>query len=589
MSNLLILLLVLVLLGITFFLIPKKHRGTPLLLLAIFGMGAVFWMGAVFFGLAAAGLYWTSADAIPEQTLPMLVTDSSHHYGSHDIRRLSIDGQHLVDTAQDVPTLVTAEETGITSHQRGDHDSRLPLIAGGQYRYSPSDPLRADVYPSITSCGRPLAFQLANDIRDSGQFSTKTAFEIEIIREEQSNKDRPNEVTHSSSMDSCIAYFQNELMTQFPGSSVWIAAEAAGATEATSEGFKKLDIRLSHRDPKNDKSSGSLQANWTINDKASAKTSVKYIEKQWVNSLMSQSFRHRDENTFAVSYERQSYRPNMVIGFTNRFARSPREASKLAMQNAMDFYERSHRSFSCSVIDSFQQKLSMPYGELWQEAVLVDFIDKTASTTAVPATQAVSVTRTSSKRTFLLILLIGGLVLLVTICSYVVKRYQLPPSLLVVPCGLIVCLATLFIMFIKHRAVRDVAVRDVAVRNVAVGGFAGDGVVSGVTVVESRDSSEASDALLAEAEYRDSASDVAADTVEHSSTRHESRLGHVSNRPLKKRPAWLFLIILMAGTFGVAWISNMLTQGYYRRTINSTLVTAIAVIVALILLALFIS
>ena len=116
MSNLLILLLVLVLLGITFFLIPKKHRGTPLLLLAIFGMGAVFWMGAVFFGLAAAGLYWTSADAIPEQTLPMLVTDSSHHYGSHDILRLSIDGQHLVDTAQDVPTLVTAEETGITSH-----------------------------------------------------------------------------------------------------------------------------------------------------------------------------------------------------------------------------------------------------------------------------------------------------------------------------------------------------------------------------------------------------------------------------------------------------------------------------------------
>ena len=573
MSTLLILLLVLVLLGTTHFLIPKKHRGTPLLLPAIFGMGAVF------FGLAAAGIYLLSVD-----TTVNAVNASSHHYGSHDIRRLSIDGQHLVDTAQDVPTLVTAEETGITAHQRGDHDSRLPLIAGGQYRYSPSDPLRADVYPSITSCGRPLAFQLANDIRDSGQFSTKTAFEIEIIREEQSNKDRPNEVTHSSSMDSCIAYFQNELMTQFPGSSVVIAAEADGATEATSEGFKKLDIRLSHRDPKNDKSSGSLQANWTINDKASAKTSVKYIEKQWVNSLMSQSFRHRDENTFAVSYERQSYRPNMVIGFTNRFARSPREASKLAMQNAMDFYERSHRSFSCSVIDSFQQKLSMPYGELWQEAVLVDFIDKTASTTAVPATQAVSVTSTSSKRTFLLILPIGGLVLLVTICSYVVKRYQLPPSLLVVPCGLIVCLATLFIMFSKHRAVRDVAVR-----NVAVGGFAGDGVVSGVTVVESRDSSEASDALLAEAEYRDSASDVAADTVEHSSTRHESRLGHVSNRPLKKRPAWLFLIILMAGTFGVAWISNMLTQGYYRQTINYTLVTTIAVIVALNLLASFIS
>ena len=150
-------------------------------------------------------------------------------------------------------------------------------------------------------------------------------------------------------------------------------------------------------------------------------------------------------------------------------------------------------------------------------------------------------------------------------------------------------------MFNQHRAVRDVAVRDVAVgdfavEDFAVGDFAGDGVVSGVTVVESRDSSEASDALLAEAEYSVPASDVAADIVEHGSTRHVGRLAsHVSNRRLKKRPAWLFLIILMAGTFGVAWISNMLTQGYYRRTINSTLVTAIAVIVALILLALFIS
>ena len=43
---------------------------------------------------------------------------------------------------------------------------------------------------------------------------------------------------------------------------------------------------------------------------------------------------------------------------------------------------------------------------------------------------------------------------------------------------------------------------------------------------------------------------------------------------------------MATGAFGVAWFSNLLTQGYYRQTINYTLVTTIAVIAGLLILML---
>ena len=128
----------------------------------------------------------------------------------------------------------------------------------------------------------------------------------------------------------------------------------------------------------------------------------------------------------------------------------------------------------------------------------------------------------------------------------VTKKHQLAALLTLVPAGLLLALVTLFI------GVRPHAVEEVA-----------------------------------EAEYHDSDSALTAGIVEQRSTRRHSPVaGHSHKATSKQRPAWIFLIILMAGTFGVAWVSNLLTQGYYRQTINYTLVTTIVVIVALMLLAL---
>ena len=129
----------------------------------------------------------------------------------------------------------------------------------------------------------------------------------------------------------------------------------------------------------------------------------------------------------------------------------------------------------------------------------------------------------------------------------VTKKHQLVALLTLVPAGLFLALVTLFI------GVRPHAVEDTA-----------------VTI-----------------EYHDSDSALTAGIVEQRSTRRHSPVaGHSHKATSKQRPAWIFLIILMAGTFGVAWVSNLLTLGYYRQTINYTLVTTIVVIVALMLLAL---
>ena len=129
----------------------------------------------------------------------------------------------------------------------------------------------------------------------------------------------------------------------------------------------------------------------------------------------------------------------------------------------------------------------------------------------------------------------------------VTKKHQLVALLTLVPAGLFLALVTLFI------GVRPHAVEDTA-----------------MTI-----------------EYHDSDSALTAGIVEQRSTRRHSPVaGHSHKATSKQRPAWIFLIILMAGTFGVAWVSNLLTQGYYRQTINYTLVTTIVVIVALMLLAL---
>ena len=319
------------------------------------------------------------------------------------------------------------------------------------YEYSPSKLPNADIYPSLALCGRPLAFQLANDIRNSHQFSPKTVFSFEIIKGKQSNKNISNDDTQWQPTDSFRSAFVAEFLKQFPQSK--LVTQEANA-EATNQDFKKLNIQLSHTPSKTDQPSGSVQASWTVDDKTKGKASVNYVEKRWVNSITSMA---RAPGDFGVTY-----RPNrsteydiQVIGFTNRFARSAQEASSLAMRNANDFYMRSNSSFSFTVIDRFTQKLTMPYGELWQEAVLI----------AGNPEHIGEVARSS-------------------------KPFM----------------------------------------------------------------NKASNTSL-----------------------------------MNQSPRGLLLLILTLGAFGVAWISNVFTQGYYRQTINYTLVTAIAVIAGLMILAMLIS
>ena len=323
------------------------------------------------------------------------------------------------------------------------------------YEYSPSEPLTADIYPSLALCARPLAFQLATNIRDNNHFSPKPKFAIQFAREDLAvEKQSRNDWQPTKSF---LTNFQKELRNQFPGSSFVTNTETNRVT--TSQNLKKLNIHFSHTSSKVEPSSGSIQANWSINQETNSKISVNYAEKRWV--------------TNPKEYANDSKPQKLVVGFTQRLARNQSEALAFAMQDAT----RQALSFGPNFApqgdnahnDVFIQKISKPYGELWQAAILVPV--------APISSNAKNRTRTSNT-----------------------ARQQLTP---------------------QHSSPHL-------------------------------------------------ASHVRATQIYHT-----------------KLPRKLLLLTIMAtGAFGVAWFSNLLTQGYYRQTINYTLVTTIAVIAGLLILML---
>ena len=429
-------------------------------LLLLFGALFIAGLGLLIYSIVAKR-YWLTAVLlllplglivllIPYQTVEVANTSASAH--ERQIGHRSQQGG-FNETAGDMG------HSEIVQGNSGDHGHAE--ATGGydghptNYEYSPSEPLTADIYPSLALCARPLAFQLATNIRDNNHFSPKPKFAIQFAREDLAvEKQSRNDWQPTKSF---LTNFQKELRNQFPGSSFVTNTETNRVT--TSQNLKKLNIHFSHTSSKVEPSSGSIQANWSINQETNSKISVNYAEKRWV--------------TNPKEYANDSKPQKLVVGFTQRLARNQSEALAFAMQDAT----RQALSFGPNFApqgdnahnDVFIQKISKPYGELWQAAILVPV--------APISSNAKNRTRTSNT-----------------------ARQQLTP---------------------QHSSPHL-------------------------------------------------ASHVRATQIYHT-----------------KLPRKLLLLTIMAtGAFGVAWFSNLLTQGYYRQTINYTLVTTIAVIAGLLILML---
>jgi len=201
---------------------------------------------------------------------------------------------------------------------------------------------------------------------------------------------KPNksgDTTSWETSETFITEFQRELKDLFPPGTFVTAGKSLQEDEPDASNSKNqvLNVSFSHTaskqrtvaeeasSTKESESAGSIQMNWAIGDSIPSRITIDYVTKPWVAT--DRSWSHNHPKSFGF-YESAHFRSN-VIGFANRLARSPQEASSIAMENAIHFDSLhygtrfSPEASEFTVVDRFQQKLSTPSGEFWQEAVLV--------------------------------------------------------------------------------------------------------------------------------------------------------------------------------------------------------------------------
>ena len=229
-------------------------------------------------------------------------------------------------------------------------------------------PPTADVYPSITLCGRPLAFQIAEAIRREKR--SEKEFAVTFVKET-----RPGDHDQWKPPRSFVANFRIEFVKQFPGSTVVNPireAEIKAEADPANKHLQPLVIKLSLKPvaesagsfqafdfQDHEVSAAEISARWTTKSKTRAAASINFIDKSWVVD--------------PAGYLSDNSALQLAVGFSQRLARSPSEAKTLALENInRQIQNPSNHATADQILDRFVQKVSMPYGELWREAVLVD-------------------------------------------------------------------------------------------------------------------------------------------------------------------------------------------------------------------------
>ena len=255
--------------------------------------------------------------------------------------------------------------------------SAAPLLADIAW----SDDLQptADIFPSIASAGRPLAFRIAESIRSEKRSQEK--FAVTFAKEKRSgDRDQwkpPNNF---------VVAFRNEFMKQFPGSTVrepFKLSQQKAKAESHSDGRQPLEIKLSLT-PENKNTgqqvAGSISARWTKPDDTRALESINFVNKPWVFD--------------PGNYIAKRYTKRLSVGFSRRLARSPAEATTFALEDASRQGSNARRPIAPNqIVDSFSQKLTLPYGELWQASVLVDRSIAPSNSFQAPSTRVKEGTR----------------------------------------------------------------------------------------------------------------------------------------------------------------------------------------------------
>lgn len=240
----------------------------------------------------------------------------------------------------------------------------------------------ANVYPGIPECGRPLAAKLVSYLQDELKLEEKSP---------KAEKEAPAKyriALKNSRLDQAdflnfLINFRKEFTTAFPGSFVddMTAGQYPRPKDAEKEKqLQRLYVSVYHS---SDGQEGS--AKWDDRKPRQAKERTgqivcqlrrnssmgqmeftsDFIEKAWV----------ADTEKFVTRWPKRTF----IIGFSPRLATSEQEARVSALKDANARLAKStnkmfqpNYDMERNVIDRFVQKLTMPYGSVWREAVLID-------------------------------------------------------------------------------------------------------------------------------------------------------------------------------------------------------------------------
>ena len=334
--------------------------------------------------------------------------------------------------------LTNGGNTRLTSPDLDRNDLPVASLPGAwDHELQPT----ADIFPSIISVGRPLAFRIAESIRSEKRSQEK--FAVTFAREK-----RPGDRDQWKPPNQFVVAFRNEFMKQFPGSTVrepFKLSQQKVKAESPSDGRQPLEIKLSLT-PENNKTdqqvAGSISARWTKPDDTRALESINFVNKPWVFD---------PGNFIAKRYTKQ-----LVVGFSRRLARSPAEATTFALEDASRQGSNVRRPIASNqIVDSFSQKLTLPYGELWQASVLVDRSIAPSSSflaSRLPAEEGTRLVHDEGSRSFTptngLILTTIGLIAIGWISNLLTQGYYRQNISYIVITGVVVLLGLLGLAFV---------------------------------------------------------------------------------------------------------------------------------------------
>lgn len=238
----------------------------------------------------------------------------------------------------------------------------------------------ANIYPSIPKCGRSMAEKLAAYLKEEVA-STEESKQAEANLPKRYHiglVNRHELIDHAKFLDFLIE-FRKELSLRLPGSKV---EDLTGDVESTAKKKKagqsyqnvEVTVYLSKTSKQGGLFRGGIRVEGgsgqlacrvkLVDQQASTEFTSEFIEKPWVS----------DPERFMSQSGSERY----AIGFSSRLAANKSEARASALRDInVNLARSSGRVFSPrydmeqNVTDRFVQKLTMPYGNVWREAVLL--------------------------------------------------------------------------------------------------------------------------------------------------------------------------------------------------------------------------